>query len=212
MTDEQLREAAATAQNLRQLLDAVGLVPCGGNYEVVRRRLRGQGLLSARFAPRAPAPCLPPVTTEALVAAVAASRTWADVLRRLGEEPDVCLYPALQRAVTAAGLCTAHFRGRGWSRGSRRPRVPLDEVLVAGRRTSSLVLRRRLVEAGLRDERCSRCALDTWQGVPVPLELDHVNGDRDDNRLENLRLLCPNCHALTDTWRGRNVPRRAARS
>lgn len=71
-------------------------------------------------------------------------------------------------------------------------------MLVAGRPTAS-ALGRRLVDEGVLPRRCSRCLREDWQGKLIPLELDHVNGDRDDNRLENLRLLCPNCHALTDT-------------
>lgn len=52
---------------------------------------------------------------------------------------------------------------------------------------------------------CNECGIDTWHGKTIPLELDHINGKSQDNRIENLRLLCPNCHSLTDTWRGRNI-------
>lgn len=62
-------------------------------------------------------------------------------------------------------------------------------------------LRRAVAEAS------ERCGISEWNGVPAPLQLDHVNGDRRDNRLENLRILCPNCHAQTDTWCGRNMGR-----
>jgi 5-methylcytosine-specific restriction endonuclease McrA len=70
-------------------------------------------------------------------------------------------------------------------------------------------VRLRLISAGVKERRCERCGLDTWLDEPIPLQLHHVNGVGSDNRLENLEILCPNCHALTDTWSGRNRRRRA---
>ncbi len=60
------------------------------------------------------------------------------------------------------------------------------------------------LRAGLKQKRCEECGIDSWMGQPVTLVLDHINGINNDNRLENLRILCPNCHALTETWCGRN--------
>ncbi|HEX7299985.1 MAG TPA: LuxR C-terminal-related transcriptional regulator [Solirubrobacteraceae bacterium] len=85
--------------------------------------------------------------------------------------------------------------------------TPITDLCVAGIARSRGNLKRRLLREGLKDERCEGCGLHRWQNLPLPLALHHVNGDRDDNRLENLQLLCPNCHALTDNFSGRNRPR-----
>jgi DNA-binding CsgD family transcriptional regulator len=93
----------------------------------------------------------------------------------------------------------------------REWRIPLEELLVKGRRTGRGHLKKRLIGAGLIEERCERCGLTDWQGKPLGLELHHKNGDGTDNRLPNLEILCPNCHAQTDTWGGRNAHKRPER-
>lgn len=78
--------------------------------------------------------------------------------------------------------------------------LPLEELLVRGRQTGRTHLKRRLFAAGLLQERCYDCGIVEWCGKPLSLHLDHINGVPDDNRLENLRLLCPNCHSQTPTF------------
>jgi 5-methylcytosine-specific restriction endonuclease McrA len=87
--------------------------------------------------------------------------------------------------------------------------MPIEELCVADTYRGRYYLKRRLVRAGLLEDRCAECGLSDWRGRPLALELHHVNGDGSDNRLENLAILCPNCHTQTDTWGGRNR-RRAA--
>jgi hypothetical protein len=106
-------------------------------------------------------------------------------------------------------LNTSHFLGQASHRGKRYPErvVPISTYLVkgCGRRITASTLRERLITEGLLPDYCSGCLRTSWCGQAIPLELDHINGDRDDNRLENLHLLCPNCHALPSTYRGRNI-------
>lgn len=91
----------------------------------------------------------------------------------------------------------------------RPTRIPLEQLLVAGPRRSRGHLKQRLFDAGIKTRRCESCGLSKWNGLPIPLALHHVNGERHDNRLENLQILCANCHGQTDTWSGRNNKRPA---
>ena len=86
-----------------------------------------------------------------------------------------------------------------------RPRaVPAKELLSGRRPVSRAHLKSRLIAEGLKDDRCERCGINEWRGRSLSLALHHVNGDGLDNRLENLALLCPNCHAQTPNFSGRN--------
>jgi 5-methylcytosine-specific restriction endonuclease McrA len=96
-------------------------------------------------------------------------------------------------------------------RGALRTRpaaAPIETYLVKGRSVGRGHVKRRLIAEGFKESRCEECGLDEWRGRPLPLALHHVNGDGDDNRLENLQLLCGNCHSQTPNWSGKNKGRR----
>lgn len=91
---------------------------------------------------------------------------------------------------------------------SRPAELPIEVFLVVGRtQTNRKNLKERLIKAGLKEDRCERCGLDEWEGAPLSPQVHHRNGEGLDNRLENLQLLCPNCHSQTDNWGGRNRQR-----
>lgn len=92
--------------------------------------------------------------------------------------------------------------GKGGSKPKSNGKV--ENYLHKGSSIQSHKLKIKLIKAGIFKHECSRCNLSEWQGVPIPLELDHIDGEHHNNELENLRLLCPNCHALTDTYRAKN--------
>jgi DNA-binding CsgD family transcriptional regulator len=141
--------------------------------------------------------------------------------RRLGEEVDArCArrydWDEIQRYYDAGHSvrdCQDHFgfSRQTWhaavNRGAvvARPHaLPLDQLLTAGVYRSRFNLKLRLVRAGLKQKVCENCGIASWNGRPITLALHHVNGDRYDHRIENLQLLCPNCHSQTDTFAGRN--------
>ncbi len=146
-------------------------------------------------------------TDEQLRVAVAGSTSYAQVIRALGLIPAGGNYEQVQRRVQKLGLETSHFTGQGSNAGKKlgsRSR-PLDELLVKGRATGSQKLKQRLFRAGLKRPACELCGWATQAADGrIPVELDHMNGDKTDNRLSKLRVLCPNCHALQPTHRGLN--------
>ena len=115
------------------------------------------------------------------------------------------------KAKNSAGLKKATAEGRkgytwnpasAWNKGKQI--TPNDEIFVEYSPYSTELVKNRIILNQLLDYRCSCCGIDEWQGRTIVLDLDHVNGNNRDNRLENLRFLCPNCHSQTDTYKGRN--------
>jgi hypothetical protein len=151
----------------------------------------------------------PPFTEEAARAAISQSVCWSDALRKLGYTSRGANYQTLQWWTKRWGIATDHFDPNiGRFRAGRARRLPLKEVLVQGSAYPRGHLKRRLFAAGLKQAICEMCGQgESWNGRPMSLVLDHINGISNDHRLENLRIVCPNCAATLDTHCGRNLPR-----
>jgi hypothetical protein len=146
-------------------------------------------------------------------AAIAASRSFAEALRRLGMCDTGGAGKTLKKWTVTWGISTDHFDPYAASRDRLvHTLTPLDEVLTAGSTYHRGKLKERLFDTGLKQRRCELCGQgEEWHGRPMSLILDHINGVSDDNRLENLRIVCPNCAATFDTHCGRKLrlhPRR----
>lgn len=148
-------------------------------------------------------------TEEQLREAVKKSVSIAGVCRELGIRPVGGNYKTLKDRFTKLNIDTSHFTGKGWNVGLKfvpNKSIPLEEILVQDSNYKSTVnLKNKLFKAGLKERKCERCGNTEWLGVQIPLELHHINGVNTDNRLENLQILCPNCHAITDNYRGKNL-------
>jgi predicted RNA-binding Zn-ribbon protein involved in translation (DUF1610 family) len=137
--------------------------------------------------------------------AVENSPSYAEALRRLGLRAAGGNHRSLKKLIAFYNVSTDHFDPNWVLRGSRtRKTIPLHEILVENSHYHRGNLKRRLYDAGLKQHQCELCGQgEIWRGRAMALILDHVNGVPTDNRLENLRIVCPNCAATFDTHCGR---------
>lgn len=144
--------------------------------------------------------------------AVSESKSWAGVCRILrGIDNKKAVLTGMQwhirNRAKDAGVDSSHFTGQAWNRGQTfGPKRSVEYYLCKGGPfIKSNDLKKRLIRDGLKKHQCESCMGTEWMGHPIPIELDHIDGDHDNNLIGNLRILCPNCHAQTETYCGKNI-------
>jgi hypothetical protein len=210
-TKERLEEAARGARTLSEALGSLGVDPKSWKRRYVLERMKKLGVDVSHFEREGVK-----WTREILEPVVATSRSVNEVLRRLGLDPVGGHHTNISRRIKAYGIDTSHFTPvvRTERQRYNQRRRTADEILVEdtsahARRIPSSRLKRAMRERGV-EEHCALCGIEAvWLGEPLPLEVDHIDGNWRNNRAENLRLLCPNCHSATDSYRGRNKARAA---
>ena len=148
-------------------------------------------------------------TKSQLVSAAESTTSYRQVLLILGLKPAGGNYDQIKKYIKKYKIDITHFKGHGWSKGlkvNRSPVIPLKNILVRDSDYQTYKLKKRLFKVELKKPVCEECGWCQKSLLGhVPVELHHINGNSRDNRLSNLKVLCPNCHSLKATHRGRNI-------
>lgn len=136
------------------------------------------------------------------------STTYAQVLKKAGRKQSGGNQSYLKSLIEKYNIDISHFKGQGWAKGTHNTghdKYNIEEIFIENSNIPRREARRYILKFDLIPYQCAWCGnKGEWRGQPMALELDHINGINNDHRLNNLRFLCPNCHAITPTYAGKN--------
>lgn len=146
------------------------------------------------------------LSDEQFVELLKKSSTISEVLFKLGytTKGNSWGYSQIKRRMTDLNLDYSIFKGKSYLANKKPDKISEQDILRENCKHQRTVLRRYVIKNNLIPYKCAICGCTEWQGKTLSLELDHINGINNDNRLENLRFLCPNCHSQTSTYGSRN--------
>ena len=141
------------------------------------------------------------VTNEEIIIACKEELTMSRAASRLKIH-----FNTLKRRALELGVYSPNQSGKGINKKHNGNKILLSEI-IEGKHPyyQTNKLRKRLIDEGLKTPNCEVCGIDEWLGEKLSLELDHIDGDRTNHKFSNLRIVCPNCHSQTHTYRGKNI-------
>lgn len=201
ISDSEFTEAVMNGTNICQTLKSLKLAFRGASYRIFKERCKVLNLDLGHF--KSDKVRRKELSKEQITEVIQQGKSRNDCLILLGLNP---LTGAnirwLSSFIKIEDLQTSHWLGLAHAAGTthnRAIRKPLKELLSEGTNISNNQ-KKRLIKEGILKNKCYECGISSWRDKPLSLHLDHINGCHSDNRLENLRILCPNCHSQTETY------------
>jgi len=155
-------------------------------------------------------------TDKQLIDSVKINKSIYGILREMGLKINGGSHKIIKNRINELNLDTSHFTGKGWCKAEKHEEFikkfieyPLEDVLIKNSTyLHTCGLKRKLLKAKILEDKCYKCGIVIWQDEPISLYVHHINGDRTDNRVENLTILCPNCHSQIPNYTKKIKPKK----
>lgn len=137
------------------------------------------------------------------------SDTFSEVCRKLQIPVFSGNIKTLKNKCNINNIDYSHFKGRGWNKNKTfhsTIKIPLSSILISNSTyLNTSRIKNRLIKEGIKENKCEICGISHWLDKPISLQLHHINGVNNDHKLDNLQILCPNCHSQTENYGSKNI-------